>query len=174
MTFFKDIHGREWQIRLTGPALQRVREATGIRLADPTGEGTLQACADGEILTRVLWLLCSDQEPRLTPDRFAESIASGEIFEAAQDALQAAVVDFTLPSQRPTLQKALETEKAVKQAAMNLAIERMDGDVLKDQLVDALRTGMDQNIATILTKLRNAGDSPVSLDSTPTSPPSES
>jgi hypothetical protein len=49
-----------------------------------------------------------------------------------------------------------------------MAIERLSGDVLRDQLIDALRAGMDQNIATILTQLRSAGGSPVLLDSIPT------
>jgi hypothetical protein len=174
MPYFKDVNGRDWQIRLTGPALQRVREATGIRLADPSGQGTLEAVADGEILTRVLWLLCSDQQPPLTPEQFAEAVASGEVFERARAALQDSVVDFTPPSQRPALLKALETEEAVQTAAMALAIERLDGDALKDQLVDALRVGMDQNIATILTQLRSAGGSPGLPGSTPTPQPSES
>ena len=171
MTFFKDLNGRDWRIRLTGPALAKVREATQIQLADPSGRGTLAACSDGEILTRVLWLLCGDQEPRLTPDAFAESVASGEVFERARDALQAAVVDFTPPSQRQALLKALATEKEVQTAAQNLAIEKLDGDELKGQLIDALRAGMEANLATLLTRLRSAGNSPATPDSTPTPHP---
>lgn len=171
MSFFKDLNGRDWRIRLTGPALAKVREATTILLADPAGRGVLAACADGEIQTRVLWLLCSDQEPKLTPEQFAEAVASGEVFERAREALQAAVVDFTPPSQRPALLKALETENQVQTAAMNLAIEKLDGAELKDQLVDALRAGMEANLATILTQLRNAGGSPDSPDLTPTPQP---
>jgi hypothetical protein len=61
-------------------------------------------------------LLCGDQEPKLTPEQFGEAVASGEVFEAAREALQAAIVDFTPPSQRPMLLKVLETEKAEQQA----------------------------------------------------------
>ena len=166
MSIFKDMNGKDRRIRLTGPAIGKVREATKITLADPAGRGALEACADGEILTRVLWLLCA--EPSETPDAFAESVASGEVFERARDALQDAIVDFTPPSQRPALLKALETEKQVQSAAMDLTIEKLDGAELKDRLVDALRAGMDANLATILTQLRSAGGSPGSLDLTPT------
>lgn len=174
MSFFKDCNGRDWRIRLTGPAIGKVREATGIKLADAAGRGTIEACADGEILTRVLWLLCADQEPKLTPEQFAEAVASGDVFERARAALQEAVVDFTPPSQRPALQKALETEIAVQTAAQQMTIERLSGDALKNQVIDALRAKMDENIATILTQLRSAGDSPVLPESIPTPPPSGS
>ena len=168
MSFFKGTNGRNWRIKLTGPLIGKVREATGIMLADPAGRGALEACADGEILTRVLWLLCTE-EPHLTPEQFADAMASGEVFEAARDALQESIVDFTPPSQRPALLKALETEKQVQTAAMGLAIEKLDGAELKDQLIDALRAGMDNNIATILIQLRNAGGSPGLPVLTPTS-----
>lgn len=171
MPFFKDTNGRDWRIRLTGPALSKIREATGIRLADPSGQGAVAATADGEILTRVLWLLCSDQEPRLTPEQFAEAVASGDVFERARDAIHEAVADFTPPSQRTALTKALETEKEVQAAAQRLTIEKLEsGDGLKDQIIEALRVGMDRNIAEILTKLRNAGGSPDSPELTPTEP----
>lgn len=166
MPFFTDTNGREWRVRLTGPALSKVREATDIRLADPSGQGAVLATADGEILTRVLWLLCSDQEPRLTPDAFAEAVASGEVFERARKAIHEAVADFTPPSQRKALQRALETEVEVQTAAQQMAIERLSGDGLRDQLIDALRAGMDSNIATILTQLRSAGSSQASPDLT--------
>jgi hypothetical protein len=170
MSFFKDMNGKDRRIRLTGPAIGKVTEATGIKLADAAGRGALEACADGEILTRVLWLLCA--EPGETPDGFAESVASGEVFERARDAMQEAIVDFTPPSQRAALLKALATEKEVQTAAMALAVEKLDGEGLKDQLVDALRAGMDANIATILTQLRNAGNSPALPGSIRIAPPS--
>ena len=162
MSFFKDLNGKEWRVRLTGPVLTKVREATGIKLADPAGRGVLEACADGEIQTRVLWLLCADQDPTTTPDKFAEAMASGEVFEAAKKAIYEAVTDFTQPSLRPALAKALETEAAVTEAAQGLAIAKMDGSEMREQLIDALRTGMDANIATILTQLRSGSALPVS------------
>lgn len=174
MSFFTDRNGRDWRIRLTGPVLAKIREATNIRLADPSGRGALEACADGEIQTRVLWLLCADQDPHVTPEQFAEAVGAGEVFDRAKEALRDAVADFTPPSQRPAMLKAWETEDQVRLAAMDLAIEQLGGVALKDQLVDALRTNMDQNLATILMKLRNAGDSPDLPDSTPMLLPIES
>lgn len=165
MSFFNDTTGKQWRIRLTGPVLTKIREATGIKLADPAGRGALEACQDGEIQTRVLWLLCADQDPTTTPDKFADAMASGEVFEAAKHAIYEAITDFTQPSLRPALAKALETEAAVTVAAQQLAMARMDGEPLKAELIDALRTGMDANIATILTQLRSGSVSPVSLAS---------
>jgi hypothetical protein len=167
MSFFKDTNGREWRIRLTGPAIGKVREATGITLADPSGRGAVAACADGEILTRVLWLLCGEQEPKLTPEQFGEAVASGEVFDAAREALQAAIVDFTPPSQRPMLQKVLETERAEQAARAEVVMEKITGDVLQDQVLEAFRVGLDKELAKILTRLRNAGNSPDSQDLTP-------
>lgn len=181
MSFFKDVNGREWRIRLTGPAIAKVRAATkefyggeGIALADPSGRGAVAACADGEILTRVLWLLCNDQEPRLPPDQFAEAVASGEVFDAARIALQDAIVDFTPPSQRPMLLKVLETERAEQAARAEVVLEKLSGDGLQDQVCQAFRVGLERELERILTQLRNAGGSPDSPDSTPTVQPSES
>ena len=171
MSFFKDTNAREWRIRLTGPAIGKVREATGITLADPSGRGAVAACADGEILTRVLWLLCGEQEPKLTPEQFGEAVASGEVFDHAREALQAAIVDFTPPSQRPMLLKVLETEKAEQAARAEVVMEKISGDVLQDQVLQAFRVGLDKELERVLTRLRNAGDSPDSPDSTPTPQP---
>jgi hypothetical protein len=174
MSFFKDVNGRDWRIRLTGPAIAKVREATGITLADPAGRGAVAATADGEILTRVLWLLCADQEPGITPEKFAEAVASGEVFEAARTALQEAIVDFTPPSQRPMLQKVLETERAEMAARAEVVMEKLNGDALHDQVCRAFRVGLDRELQKILTRLENVGGLPDSPDSTPTVAPSGS
>ncbi len=177
MSVFKDVNDREWRIRLTGPKLQKVREATGILLATPSGEGALAATADGEILTRVLWLLCGDQDTeggKLTPEQFGEAVASGEVFEAARIALQEAIVDFTPPSQRAMLEKVLEAERKEQEARAAVVMEHLNGDVLHDQFCQSFRVGLDRQLKAILTRLENAGDSPVSPESTRTTPPSES
>ena len=161
MPFFKDLSGNERRVRLTGPLIAKVREATGITLGDVSGEGVLRACADGELQTRVLWLLCGDQSPVLTPDAFAESVASGDVFEAARDALHEAVLDFIRPSQRPALQKVLATAKADMEAAQVAVIEQLEGDERRGQLVDALRAGMTAQMDRILIRLRNASDGQV-------------
>lgn len=177
MSVFKDTNGREWRIRLTGPKLAKVREATDIKLATPSGEGALAAVADGEILTRVLWLLCGDQGTEgatLTPEQFGEAIASGEVFETARVALHDAIVDFTPPSQRPMLQKLLETEEKSQAARMGVVIEELTGVEQHDQVCQAVRVGFKRELEEILTRLENAGGSLASPESTPTSPPTES
>lgn len=174
MAFFKDTNGREWRIRLTGPKLQKVREATGIALATPSGEGAVAATADGEILTRVLWLLCGDQEPHLTAEQFGEAVASGEVFDAARVALQDSIVDFTPPPQRPMLLKVLEAERKEQAARAAVVMEKLNGDELHDQVCHAFRVGLDRQLETILTRLENVGGSLASPVSIPTTPPSGS
>ena len=176
MSIFKDVNGREWRIRLTGPKLQKVREATGISLATPSGDGAVMATADGEILTRVLWLLCGDQDSeggKVTPEQFGEAVASGEVFEAARKALQDAIVDFTPPSQRPMLVKVLEAERKEQEARAAVVMEKLNGDELHDQVCQSFRVGLDRQLKEILTRLENAGGSLASPESTPTPPPSE-
>ena len=177
MSVFKDVNGREWRIRLTGPKLAKVRESTGINIATPGGQGILEAIADGEILTRVLWLLCGDQEEegkKLKPDQFAEAVGDGDTFEAAQEALKEALVDFTPTSQRAMLLKVLETEKESQTARMAVVIEELDGDEHKDQVLQAIRVGFKEEVKQILTRLENVGGSLASPESTPTTPPLES
>lgn len=174
MPFFKDTTGREWRIRLTGPRLQKVREATSIALATPSGEGALKAIADGEILTRVLWLLCEGQgEPVLTPEQFGEAVASGEVFEAARIALKEAIVDFTPPSQREMLQAVLETEQKEQAALTSVVMEKLNGDELHDQVCQLFRVGLNRHIEAALTRLENVGGSLASPESIPTTPPGE-
>lgn len=174
MSFFKDTNGREWRLRLTGPKLQKVREATGINLATPSGEGAVSATADGEILTRVLWLLCGDQEPVLGPDQFGEAVGDGDVFDSARAAIQEAILDFTPPSQRPMLQKVLEAERREQAARTEVVMEKLNGDGLHDQVCHAFRVGLDRQLTQILTRLENVGVLPDSPASAPTSPPSES
>ena len=177
MSIFKDVNGREWRIRLTGPKLQKVREATGISLATPSGDGAVMATADGEILTRVLWLLCGDQDSeggKVTPEQFGEAVASGEVFEAARTALHEAIVDFTPPSQRSMLQAVLEAEQKEQAARAAVVMEKLNGDELHDQVCQSFRVGLDRQLKEILTRLENAGGSLASPESTPTPPPSES
>ena len=174
MSIFKDTNNREWRIRLTAPMLQKIREATGITLATPSGEGAVAATADGEILTRVLWLLCGDQEPVLTPDQFAEAVASGEVFEAARIALQESIVDFTPPSQRPMLLKVLEAEQKEQAALAEVVMAKLNGDELHDQVCQSFRVGLERQLEQILTRFENVGGSPALPESTPTTPPSES
>jgi hypothetical protein len=177
MSFFKDVNGREWRIRLTGPLLTKVREATGLAIGTPSGEGVVSAMADGEILTRVLWLLCEDQEAegvKLTHEKFGEVLSTGELFESARDALKEAVVDFTPPSQRPMLLKVLEAEQKEQEARTEVVMEKLNGDELHDRVCDAFRVGLDRKLETILTRLENVGGSLASPDSTPTTPPTES
>ena len=177
MSVFKDVNGRERRIRLTGPKISKVRESTGINIATPSGEGTVAATADGEILTRVLWLLCGDQESeggKVTAEQFGEAVASGEVFEAAREALKEAIVDFTPPSQRPMLTKVLEAEQKEQAARAEVVMEKLNGDELHDRVCDAFRVGLDRQLETILTRLENVGGSLASPDSTPTTPPTES
>lgn len=173
MSVFKDTNGREWRIRLTAPKLQHVREATKISLATPSGEGALAATADGEILTRVLWLLCGEQgEPVLKPDQFAEAVASGDVFEAASEALRVAIVDFTQPSQRELLQNVLETDRKCQEARTKVAMERLTGDELNDQVCQSFRVGLENTLNLLLTRLENVGGLLASPESIPTTPPS--
>ena len=177
MSVFKDTNGREWRIRLTGPKLQNVRESTGISLATPSGEGAVSATADGEILTRVLWLLCGDQESEgvsISTTQFGEAVASGEVFEAAREALKEAIVDFTPPSQRPMLTTVLEAEQKEPASRAAVVIEKLNGDELHDRVCDAFRVGLDRQLETILTRLENVGGSLASPESIPTTPPTES
>lgn len=177
MSFFEDVDKRKWRIRLTGPMLEKVRDATKINLATPSGEGALEATADGEILTRVLLLLCGDQEPdgkKLTPEQFGEAVASGDVFEAAQKALHEAILDFTLPSRREMLQTVLETAEKEQAARAEIVKAKLNGDELHDRALKSFRVALDNRFEQLLTRLENVGDSPDSPDSTPTPPPSES
>ncbi len=177
MSFFKDVNGREWRIRLTGPLLTKVREATGLAIGTPSGEGAVSATADGEILTRVLWLLCGDQAEegeKLTHEKFGEVLSTGELFEAAREALKVAIVDFTPPSQRPMLTKVLEAEQKEQAARAEVVMEKLNGDELHDRVCNAFRVGLDRQLETILDRLENVGGSLASPDSTHTTPPTES
>jgi hypothetical protein len=177
MSVFKDTNSREWRIRLTGPKLQKVREATEITLATPSGQGALAAVANGEILTRVLWLLCGDQKDegaKLTPEQFGEAVASGEVFEAARVALHDAIVDFTPPSQREMLQAVLTAEQKEQAARSAIAIGKMNGDELHDRACRSFQVGLENQFDQLLTRLENAGDLLALPESTPTTPPTES
>ena len=55
MSFFKDVNGREWRIRLTGAKLGEIREATGISLAATSGEAAVAATAACAAASAAWW-----------------------------------------------------------------------------------------------------------------------
>lgn len=125
MATFNDSTGREWDVRLSLAALPRLREAgLNISLAtrDPRAFRVLE---DPDVLGRVLWVLLGAQaEARgLTPETFAAAFDGPAIY-SFHDALEVAIVDFTLPPKAAARTK--ERLPGVKARAEAAALDRID------------------------------------------------
>lgn len=107
MAQFTDKQGREWMIEITlgdVPPLKELGLDVEAVFDDPKAAS---AAGRVEVLGRALWHLCEEQarEREVTPERFARAITGPVRWDAAA-ALEAAVLDFTLPPAAATKAKA--------------------------------------------------------------------
>jgi hypothetical protein len=104
---FVDKLGREWVLEITLgdlPALKELGLDVEAVFDDPKAAS---AAGKVEVLGRALWHLCEEQAGarEVTPEQFARAI-TGPVRWAAAAALEAAVLDFTLPPAAATKAKA--------------------------------------------------------------------
>jgi len=125
MATFTDTEGRSWIVAVNCATLGRCKDA-GVDLTRP--DAALRIADDVLQLGMALWCMVERQaESRgITPEQFAESLGSGEVIDAAADALLEALVDFTRPGRRAVLRKAIATKQDVDRKAVGVAEQMID------------------------------------------------
>jgi hypothetical protein len=110
---FTDAAGREWRLVLNLGMARRIRDELGVDFGQwSAGTPWLKMATDPFLFGAVLYSMCESQAQRMdvTPEEFGEAI-TGEVAEAARQALDEAVVLFSPAPMRPAMQKMLTGAK---------------------------------------------------------------
>lgn len=142
MKTFTDTQGRAWMIQITVGAIKRVQALCGISLYkiidfdnrnNPQSNLLNQLAEDPALLVDVLFAVCKPEADRLgvSDVEFGESM-SGDVIEAATNALLDDLVDFFPEAKRLIFRKVLTATRKVQAAAR----KRLDA-MLNDPKLDA-------------------------------------
>ena len=172
---FKDLNGKDWTIQLDSILIELVRneltdeEGKSLDISAQDGGGLVRICRDGVLLTRCLWLLVKDsaEGAKSTPQDFARAISSGEVQEAAEQALRNAVLGFTKPKLRQTLASVLEGQDRLTEMQMKEVEAQVADPKIREMLVDATRKGMLSQVDRIAMWLSSRKGSPDTAESVP-------
>lgn len=139
---FTDTKGRLWTVRITGAELKRVREMTGVRLADLDDDGYQPLAAllkDVEKLIDVIFVLCLDEanERKVSDYEFGRSLA-GDVLTEAAEAFRRAFEDFCPSQRRQVMQSLASKAKVLQEKAGGLVMEAIT-QIDPDQMIEKLR-----------------------------------
>ncbi len=128
MATFADSAGRTWDVVFTVAGMKRVKDATGVNLAELAGNefrNYVEAAGDPVRLAEVLHALCGKQHPGVSLDDFMESLVGDAIHNAAE-AFQRAFIAFCPSRQREALTALAAKTEQMQAEAMALAMKEID------------------------------------------------
>lgn len=129
MATFVDETGRSWSIRIDVSAIRKVRTKRGVDLAKVMGsQEELQKLLDDPCLwVDVLWDLIEEQAETqgVIPEAFAHALI-GDSFEAANNALIEAIIDFFPSSRREILRRLLSKVKEMEALSLENMSQQID------------------------------------------------
>lgn len=147
MRVFK-ANAKEWTLRIDAPTILAVRTEHKVDLG---GVECFDALTSDPVLCQqVLWSLCRKQAAAasVAEETFYESLADGDVGEAAALQLLEAIIDFFPNSQRAGLRKMLAMNWEAIQAAGEVVSERIQAETnngtLKDKLLAETRAKLDE------------------------------
>jgi len=121
---FSDGQGVQWLLTLNTTLCRRMRDELDLDIADlQSGEAFLGMAADPIKFGALLWLLCEKQADarKISPESFGE-LLTGDVLDAAFEALMGAIVLFTRAPMRGAVQtvidQAMKAQETGGQAAM--------------------------------------------------------
>lgn len=132
---FKDSEGREWHVRMTVAAVDRVLDLCQVDLYEDDGWG--KVLKDPRIACAVLGavLIPAIEQRGLTVEQFRDAL-DGDAAFAGISALHEAVVNFTPPELRATRQKILQRINDTIAHQAKLEQQRLDSGMI-EKLIEA-------------------------------------
>lgn len=173
MASFTDKEGREWNLRLSGPTIDLVRQEADPKFLLDDGEDDNTATRlgdDAALFCHVIFVLCKKQRDDRSvslDDFYNEVIGSGEAIEAAGEALEKAIANFTPPRKREFIAAVQKKQRAVEDLAMAKALAKINDPELEAQILATLDRKIDAAIKNALTPPPNATSLPGSSESAP-------
>ena len=173
MSLFKDKDGRDWQLRLCGPSISDIRSECDpdfLKNDDQNKDNTFARLRnDPVLLCRVIYILCADQRAKreiTEKDFYFDVLGDGDAIQAAADALNAAIVNFSQPWMRELLQ-AFTAEAEMRQQAVQMVTSKMADLETQTQFHAALENALAEVSRKALTQLGNATSGPDTSASSP-------
>jgi hypothetical protein len=132
---FQDTAGRVWSVSIGTDTVKRVRSLLSVDLMEFV-EGTLMGTlmADVVLFVDVLYAICKPEADArgITDEQFGQAM-SGEVLQAAEEALAEGLFTFSHPSRREAARTAWEKMKQLRTRACELATVR-----LRDPRIDRM------------------------------------
>jgi len=157
MRSFKDDTGKEWELKATVGALERVRDTFDIDLLDLTEPGQRKTAAildNPVLLLKVLWQMVKSQDESMTLDKFMDRL-DGESASLARFAFMEELPNFFYD----------QGQKQVVTALMKKYREFMTAVTGKVEIV--IQELANLNMTEAVNSLENvSGNSPESAEST--------
>lgn len=162
---FKDNEGREWSLAMNIAQAKRIKASIHLDFVDD-GFGAVQAIADsiGKAVD-VIWLLCERQatERGLSDEQFGEAL-TGDVIDAALQALLEEITDFFPPRHRGPMRKILSRMQEMTTRAAAMAERKMESQETTNLMTSILaqaETEVDRQLAA-LTAGSSSGNVPAS------------
>jgi hypothetical protein len=169
MSTFSDKNGVEWTVELDAWSINQIKKDTGEDILDETGQGLVNVCGRGDLLTMALWVLCEEQaeERKITDRKFGRAMVKPEVVAAGAQALQEAVLDFFPPKQKEAITSVIASQNELNSARMEMLEERVADKSYLAELKEAMAMGMERFRTEALAEL---GRTREKTESTPSSP----
>lgn len=161
---FTDTAGRIWSLAIDTTTIKRVRTLLGIDLMGfVEGELMGKLMSDVVLFVDTLYAICKPQADarNVTDEQFGQAM-SGEVLQAAEEALAEALFSFSHPSRREAARAVWEKAKALRERATELTMVRIHDPAL------------DRKLEAILQSPVEAGSPPQTLGSFSTDSPAAS
>lgn len=153
MAEFVDVNGKKYSLVLDGPLVEKIHLALNLDISSEDGTGLIRCCQSGALIVRACYILCEEQLGGMSPEAFGKAMASGDVIERAEKAMQEAVVFFTRPRRRATLTSVLQAQDRVTERTMEAIRLQVADQGTQDMILDATKAKMTDMIGEIVKKL---------------------
>lgn len=154
---FTDTEGRSWHLAFNFGNARSIKDEVGFDVSDlQDGRAFSLLAFDHRRFAQLLWMLCEKQADRAAVDEqsFAEGFG-GDVIDAAMQALEEAVVNFTPARMRSAVQKMIviagKSMETRGNALANAAEEK------EAELMEAIRAEATQRMVDLTSANSNAG-----------------
>lgn len=141
-TTFTDTAGRIWAAGIDTTTIKRVRSLLCIDLMTfLEGELMGRLMSDVVLFVDVLYAVCKPEADArgITDEQFGQAM-SGEVLQAAEEALAEGLFSISHPSRREASRKVWEKAKALRARATELQMVKLNDPALDRKLEEILQT----------------------------------
>ena len=142
-TTYRDSLGRDWQLSFNLAHVRDIEETLRIDFSKLQGGALITLGQDPAKIASLLWILCERQCDAAKVDErsFAEGL-DGQALADAEQALEAAVVNFT----RPALRGAVRDGMTAAGRAQEVHAEEVRDYVKSDELTQMMRSEIKREL----------------------------